>query len=167
MDPHEKMIKTDTADPKDRRIEKWAMRKAFDTPDDPYLPDEILWRQKEQFSDGVGYGWVDALRDAAEAEVSDQMFRTAESRFPYGTPTTKEGYRYRMIFEELFPSEACAQTVPFGKSIACSTERAMSWDESFSQRAEPSGRAAGVHDASYDETFVADDIIEPTPATTA
>jgi len=167
LDPNEKMIDLKPAEGKEKRMEKWAMRKAFDTPDDPYLPDDILWRQKEQFSDGVGYGWVDALKDAAEAEISDQMFRTAESRFPYGTPTTKEGYRYRMIFEELFPTEACAQTVPFGKSIACSTERAMSWDESFSLRADPSGRAAGVHDASYDETFVADDVIETTTTAAA
>jgi len=155
LNPEEKMIDTSTG-----RIEKWAMRKAFDTPDDPYLPEEILWRQKEQFSDGVGYGWVDSLKDAAEAEVSDAMFRSAKDRFPYGTPTTKEGYRYRMIFEEFYPSEACAKTVPFGKSVACSTERAMSWDESFSQRADPSGRAAGVHDAAYDVNFVADDNVK-------
>lgn len=88
------------------------------------------------------------------------MFRSAKDRFPYGTPTTKEGYRYRMIFEEFYPSEACAKTVPFGKSVACSTERAMSWDESFSQRADPSGRAAGVHDAAYDANFVADDNVK-------
>eukprot|EP00547_Thalassionema_nitzschioides_P000454 CAMPEP_0194204390 /NCGR_PEP_ID=MMETSP0156-20130528/3921_1 /TAXON_ID=33649 /ORGANISM="Thalassionema nitzschioides, Strain L26-B" /LENGTH=623 /DNA_ID=CAMNT_0038930387 /DNA_START=153 /DNA_END=2024 /DNA_ORIENTATION=- len=157
LDPNEKMIK-------DGRIEKWAMRKAFDTPDDPYLPDDILWRQKEQFSDGVGYGWVDSLRDAAEAEVTDAMFRSAKDRFPYGTPTTKEGYRYRMIFEEFYPSEAAAKTVPFGKSVACSTERAMSWDESFSLRADPSGRAAGVHDAAYDATFVADDNVKTSKA---
>jgi len=165
LDPNEKMIDI-KAKGEAKRMEKWAIRKAFDTPDDPYLPDDILWRQKEQFSDGVGYGWVDALKDAAEEEVTDQMFRTAESRFPYGTPTTKEGYRYRMIFEEIFPSEACAKTVPYGKSIACSTERAMSWDASFSQRADPSGRAAGVHDASYDEAFVADDVIETADTTT-
>ena len=100
---------------------------------------------------------MDGLKDAAESEVTDQMFLNAKARFPYGTPTTKEGYRYRMIFEEIFPTEAAARTVPFGKSIACSTERAMSWDESFSTRADPSGRAAGVHDASYSAKFVADD----------
>lgn len=161
IDPNEKMINAGPDVPKeDRRIEKWAMRKAFDTPEDPYLPDEILWRQKEQFSDGVGYGWVDALRDAGEAEVSDQMFKNAANKFPLNTPTTKEGYRYRMIFEELFPGQACAETVPGGKSVACSTERAMSWDESFAKRADPSGRAAGVHDSAYDETFEADDKVE-------
>lgn len=157
LNPEEKMIhaKPDTP-PDKKRIEKWAMRKAFDTPDDPYLPDDILWRQKEQFSDGVGYGWVDSLKDAAEAEVSDQMFASAINRFPHNTPTTKEGYRYRQIFEEFFPGEAAEKTVPGGKSIACSTERAMAWDASFASRADPSGRAAGVHDSAYDATFEAD-----------
>ncbi|GMH58996.1 hypothetical protein TL16_g02735 [Triparma laevis f. inornata] len=128
------------AKPEDKRIEKWAVRKAFDTPDDPYLPDEILWRQKEQFSDGVGYGWVDALKDAAEAEISDQvsviiygiqifdalltrrfappppqMFENAANRYEYNTPLTKEGFRYRQIFERLFPGKAAYETVPGGK----------------------------------------------------
>ena len=120
IDPEEKMIKKgpDVSE-EDTRIEKYLVRKAFDTPEDPYLPDEILWRQKEQFSDGVGYGWVDSLRDAAALEISDQMFTNAANRFPYNTPTTKEGYRYRMIFEELFPGQACAETVPGGKSSEC------------------------------------------------
>lgn len=161
INPEEKEIKTGKDVPKEaRKIEKWAMRKAFDTPEDPYLPDEILWRQKEQFSDGVGYGWVDSLKDIAAKEVSDQMFANAANRFPYNTPTTKEGYRYRMIFEEFYPGETNAKTVPGGKSIACSTERAMSWDASFATRADPSGRAAGVHDATYDNNFVADDKVE-------
>ena len=111
-------------------------------------------------SSGVGYGWVDSLKDIAEKEISDQMFASAANRFPYNTPTTKEGYRYRMIFEEFFPGEAAEQTVPGGKSIACSTERAMAWDASFSQRADPSGRAAGVHDSAYDEKFEADTKLE-------
>ncbi|KAI2502978.1 Glutamine amidotransferase domain [Fragilaria crotonensis] len=163
MSPEEKMIKVGPAYSKeDTRIEKWAIRKAFDTPDDPYLPHEILWRQKEQFSDGVGYGWVDHLKAVAEKEVSDQMFSSASNRFPHNTPTTKEGYRYRMIFEEIFPGDAAEKTVPGGKTIACSTERAMEWDESFASRADPSGRAAGVHDSAYDEEFVADDV--PAPA---
>ncbi|GMH60804.1 hypothetical protein TrLO_g13623 [Triparma laevis f. longispina] len=158
LDPEEKRIRTkNLAKPEDKRIEKWAVRKAFDTPDDPYLPDEILWRQKEQFSDGVGYGWVDALKDAAEAEISDQMFENAANRYEYNTPLTKEGFRYRQIFERLFPGKAAYETVPGGKSIACSTERAMSWDASFAGRADPSGRAAGVHDDAYDNSFVADD----------
>jgi len=157
LDPEEKMIRCGPhVPPKDRRIEKWVMRQAFDEPEDPYLPNEILWRQKEQFSDGVGYGWIDHLKAVAEKEVSDQMFASAANRFPHNTPTTKEGYRYRMIFEELFPGEAAAKTVPGGKSIACSTERAMKWDESFAKRADPSGRAAGVHELAYDDTFEAD-----------
>lgn len=161
LDPKEKMIHTGPGvPPEKKRIEKWAIRKAFDTPNDPYLPDEILWRQKEQFSDGVGYGWVDSLKDIAEKEISDQMYANAANRFPHNTPTTKEGYRYRMIFEEFFPGEAAERTVPGGKSIACSTERAMSWDASFSQRADPSGRAAGVHDSAYGAGFEADDQVD-------
>jgi len=161
LDPKEKLIvKGPNVSKEDTRIEKWSIRKAFDTPDDPYLPDEILWRQKEQFSDGVGYGWVDHLRDIADKEISDQMFANAANRFPHNTPTTKEGYRYRMMFESFYPGEAAEKTVPGGKSIACSTERAMKWDASFSLRADPSGRAAGVHDAAYNEKFEADTKIE-------
>lgn len=158
LDPEEKMIRKGPGISKeDTKIEKWALRKAFDTPDDPYLPDEILWRQKEQFSDGVGYGWVDHLKDISEKEISDQMFAGAKHRFPHNTPTTKEGYRYRKIFEEYFPGEAAEKTVPGGKSIACSTERAMNWDATFASRADPSGRSAGVHDSAYDGEFEADD----------
>jgi asparagine synthase (glutamine-hydrolysing) len=163
LDPEEKMVRLGPDVPKaDRRIEKWSIRKAFDTPEDPYLPDEILWRQKEQFSDGVGYGWVDSLKELGEKEISDNMFASAKNRFPHNSPTTKEGYRYRMIFEELFPGDAAAATVPGGKSIACSTERAMKWDESFSSRADPSGRSAGVHSSAYGDGFEADSkIVEP------
>lgn len=150
IDPQEKMIV------KGQRIEKYIIRKAFDTPEDPYLPPDILWRQKEQFSDGVGYGWVDSLKAIAEREVSDQMFMNAAKRYPHNTPTTKEGYRYRRIFEEYFPGEAAERTVPGGKTIACSTERAMNWDASFAARADPSGRAAGVHEDAYGDHFVAD-----------
>jgi len=157
LNPEEKMIRTGAnLSPEEVRHEKWVIRKAFDTPDDPYLPEEILWRQKEQFSDGVGYGWVDHLKDIAEKEISDLMFTQAKNRFPHNTPTTKEGYRYRMIFESMFPGEASERTVPGGKSIACSTERAMAWDESFASRADPSGRSAGVHESAYDVTFEAD-----------
>lgn len=137
-----------------RRIEKWILRKAFDDPADPYLPDKILWRQKEQFSDGVGYGWIDALRDHANAEVSDLMFAAAENRFPHNPPQTKEAYFYRSIFEHFYPSPSAAATVPGGPSIACSTPRAMEWDASFRGRADPSGRAvAAVHESAYVEGF--------------
>ncbi len=114
------------------------------------LPDEILWRQKEQFSDGVGYGWIDALKDHAESHVSDRELSEAAQRFPLNPPATKEQYLYRRIFERLFPSSAAAATVPGGPSIACSTPEALAWDESFSSMADPSGRAMrGVHQDSY------------------
>mmetsp|Transcript_14356 Transcript_14356/g.26091 ORF Transcript_14356/g.26091 Transcript_14356/m.26091 type:complete len:601 (-) Transcript_14356:344-2146(-) len=161
LDPKEKEIKKGPGISKeDTRIEKWAIRKAFDPPDDPYLPDEILWRQKEQFSDGVGYGWVDSLKDTADKEITDQQFASAANRYPHNTPTTKEGYRYRQIFEGFYPGEAAEKTVPGGKSIACSTERAMTWDSSFASRADPSGRSAGVHEDAYDEKFNADTKLE-------
>lgn len=158
MDPTEKMIHAGPGVSKeDKRIEKHALRAAFDTRDDPFLPDEILWRQKEQFSDGVGYGWVDALKETAEAAVSDMQMSQAENRWHYNTPTSKEAYHYREIYEEYFPGEPAAQTIMDGrKSVACSTERAMKWDASFEGRSDPSGRAAGVHEDAYDETFVAD-----------
>lgn len=126
------------------RIEKWILRKAFDN--GTTLPPEVLWRQKEQFGDGVGYSWIDSIRDFVDAEVSDQQLVTAEFRFPYNTPDTKEGYYYRSIFEAYFPQESAARCVPGGKSIACSTAEALEWDESFKTNADPSGRSMkGVH----------------------
>ena len=125
------------------KIEKHILREAFDGE----LPDEILWRQKEQFSDGVGYGWIDALRDTAHERVSDQQFADAAFRFPHNTPATKEAYWYRSMFEEIFPGEEAAKLVPGGPSIACSTPTAIRWDASFAHNADPSGRAvADVHD---------------------
>ncbi|MBA3487613.1 MAG: asparagine synthase B, partial [Lysobacter sp.] len=126
------------------RIEKAALREAFEG----YLPDEILWRQKEQFSDGVGYGWIDGLKAHAQAHVGDREFAAAASRFPVNPPQTREAYLYRRIFERVFPGAACAGTVPGGKSIACSSPAAIAWDASFADAADPSGRAIrGVHDA--------------------
>ncbi|QIL20280.1 asparagine synthase B [Thermomonas sp. HDW16] len=126
------------------KIEKSVLREAFEG----YLPQEILWRQKEQFSDGVGYGWIDGLKAQAEAQVSDADFAAASQRFPINAPQTKEAYFYRRIFEEIFPGEACANTVPGGKSIACSSPAAIAWDAAFATMADPSGRAvAGVHNA--------------------
>ena len=121
------------------KMEKWILRKAFDNGE--YLPAEVLWRQKEQFGDGVGYSWIDSIRDFVEEEVTDQQLATAEFRFPINTPDTKEGYYYRTIFESYFPQESAAQCVPGGKSIACSTVEALEWDESFKQNADPSGRS--------------------------
>ncbi|MDC0668288.1 asparagine synthase B [Nannocystis radixulma] len=126
------------------RIEKALLREAFAG----YLPDSILWRQKEQFSDGVGYGWIDGLKAHAEAHVSDREFAAAASRFPINPPQTKEAYFYRWIFERCFPGKACAESVPGGKSIACSSPAAIAWDAAFAAAADPSGRAvAGVHRA--------------------
>lgn len=132
----------------DGKMEKWILRKAFD--DNSYLPDEVLWRQKEQFGDGVGYSWIDSIRDFVEQQVSDQQLATAEFRFPINTPDTKEGYYYRSIFEQFFPQESAAKCVPGGKSIACSTVEALAWDESFSASADPSGRAMkSVHKGEF------------------
>lgn len=126
------------------RIEKAVLREAFQG----YLPDSILWRQKEQFSDGVGYGWIDGLKAHAEAQVSDRELAAADKRFPINPPQTKEGYYYRSLFEQFYPGQACAETVPGGKSIACSSPAAIAWDASFAAAADPSGRAvAGVHNA--------------------
>jgi asparagine synthase (glutamine-hydrolysing) len=128
------------------KIEKGILRKAFEG----YLPEEILWRQKEQFSDGVGYSWIDTLKAFVESQVTDQQMTTAEFRFPINTPDTKEGYYYRSIFEEFFPLESAARCVPSGKSVACSTPQALAWDESFNKMADPSGRAVqNVHNQSY------------------
>ncbi|HPG94431.1 MAG TPA: asparagine synthase B [Dokdonella sp.] len=124
------------------RIEKAVLREAFAGA----LPEAILWRQKEQFSDGVGYGWIDGLKAHAEAQVSDREFAAASKRFPLNPPATKEGYFYRSIFEQHFPGTACAETIPGGKSIACSSPAAIAWDPAFANAADPSGRAvAGVH----------------------
>jgi asparagine synthase (glutamine-hydrolysing) len=124
------------------RIEKAVLREAFAGA----LPPEILWRQKEQFSDGVGYGWIDGLKAHADARVGDARFAQAAQRFPVNPPQTKEAYWYRELFEREFPGEACARTVPGGKSIACSSPAALAWDPAFAAAADPSGRAvAGVH----------------------
>ena len=135
FDPARKMVG-------ERGIEKLPLREAFED----YLPEEIVWRQKEQFSDGVGYRWIDSLKAEAEARVSDALMANARYRFPFNTPTTKESYLYREIFESHFPGEAAARCVPGGPSIACSTPTAIAWDASFARNADPSGRAVlGVH----------------------
>ncbi|RFF31226.1 asparagine synthase B [Wenzhouxiangella sediminis] len=114
------------------------------------LPDEILWRQKEQFSDGVGYGWIDALKAFAEQQVSDRELAEAARRFPLNPPATKEACLYRRLFERHFPSPAAAATVPGGPSVACSTPEALAWDATLEKMADPSGRAMrGIHNESY------------------
>ncbi|CCN72002.1 asparagine synthase B [Vibrio nigripulchritudo] len=128
------------------KMEKHILRECFEH----YLPDSIAWRQKEQFSDGVGYSWIDSLKEVAEAKVTDQQMETAAYRFPYNTPSTKEGYVYREIFEELFPLESAAKCVPGGPSVACSSAKAIEWDESFQNCIDPSGRAVqAVHNDAY------------------
>ena len=97
----------------------------------PYLPQEVLFRQKEQFSDGVGYDWIDGLKAHAEHVVDDYMFSIRAERFPHNPPSTKEGYYARMIFEEAFPQETAAHTVPGGPSVACSTAKAVEWDAAW------------------------------------
>ena len=123
-------------------IEKWILREAFQD----MLPEEIAWRQKEQFSDGVGYSWIDTLKEMTAREVSDAQFAQAARRFPINTPATKEEYYYRSIFAECFPSDSAASCVPHEASVACSTAKALEWDEAFRNMNEPSGRAVkGVH----------------------
>jgi asparagine synthase (glutamine-hydrolysing) len=132
--------------PRPRPIEKWPLRKAFEE----YLPDEIVWRQKEQFSDGVGYGWIKALRETAERQVSDATLASAAERFPLKTPETKEAYLYRQLFEQHFPQATCAACVPWERSVACSTETALKWDAAFQRMVDPSGRAVlDVHEGAY------------------
>ncbi len=136
LNPAEKMARNG-------RIEKWVLRKAFEK----YLPENIVWRQKEQFSDGVGYGWIDTLKKIASDQVSDEMMANAKYRFPINTPMSKEEYVYRSIFTEHFPSDSAAACVPSVPSIACSTGEALAWDASFRSNADPSGRAVvSVHE---------------------
>lgn len=130
IDPAEKMITSE-------HIEKYIVRKAFDTPEDPYLPDNILWRQKEQFSDGVGYGWIDALKDNAELHVTDEMMKNPKPEWGTDIPDSKEAYWYRCMFDEHFPP-SCAETV-------------MRWTPTWSKQTDPSGRAIAIHVAKYEE----------------
>jgi asparagine synthase (glutamine-hydrolysing) len=131
---------------KDGRIEKHILRQAFEHK----LPKEVAWRQKEQFSDGVGYSWIDGLKEHAGKHVDDVQLANAKFRFPYNTPETKEAYFYRCFFEEFYPLPSAAETVPGGKSVACSTPEALAWDESLRGIIDPSGRAVrNVHASSY------------------
>lgn len=129
-------------------IEKKIVREAFAD----MLPESVAWRQKEQFSDGVGYSWIDTLKEVTAAAVSDDEMTHAAERFPINTPMNKEEYYYRSIFEEYFPSESAARSVPSVPSVACSTAEALAWDESFKNVNDPSGRAvAGVHEEAYEK----------------
>ena len=139
LNPEAKMCPGDT-------MEKRILREAFAD----LLPQEIAWRQKEQFSDGVGYSWIDTLKQITAQAVSDEQMAHAAERFPINPPRNKEEYYYRTIFEEHFPSESAARTVPSVPSVACSTAEALAWDQSFKNLNDPSGRAvAGVHEQAY------------------
>ncbi|MEO1032057.1 MAG: asparagine synthase B [Bacteroidota bacterium] len=139
INPQDKMITGE-------RMEKWVMRKAFED----MLPESVAWRQKEQFSDGVGYSWIDTLKAIVEKEISDEQMANAHFRFPIQTPQNKEEYYYRTIFEGHFPSDAAALSVPQEPSVACSTKIALEWDEAFKNMNDPSGRAvAKVHEDAY------------------
>ncbi|EGY29283.1 asparagine synthase [Candidatus Regiella insecticola 5.15] len=127
------------------KIEKQVLRESFSS----YLPASVAWRQKEQFSDGVGYSWIDSLKEIAEKQISDQDLAQAAVRFPINPPSSKEGYWYRTIFAELFPLESAAECVPGGPSVACSSATAIEWDESFKNKDDPSGRTVGVHQSAY------------------
>ena len=141
INPKDKMINGE-------RMEKWVVRKAFES----VLPESVAWRQKEQFSDGVGYSWIDTLKEVVDKEVSDEQLANAKFRYPIQTPTTKEEFYYRSIFEGHFPSDAAAWSVPQEPSVACSTKIALEWDEAFKNMNDPSGRAvANVHDDAYEK----------------
>ncbi len=130
----------------DGRMEKWVLRKAFED----YLPESVAWRQKEQFSDGVGYSWIDTLKQMVAEKVTDEQMVTAKFMFPINTPQSKEEYYYRTIFAEHFPSDSAARTVPSVPSVACSTPEALAWDASFKNMIDPSGRAVkSVHLEGY------------------
>lgn len=129
-----------------QRMEKWILRKAFED----LLPESIAWRQKEQFSDGVGYNWIDTLKKMTEEKVSDAEFARRENRFPVNPPKTKEEYYYREIYSRLFPSDSAARCVPHEAGVACSTAKALEWDAAWKNMDEPSGRSImGVHENAY------------------
>ena len=139
INPSDKMITSD-------RMEKWVIRKAFEQ----YLPESVAWRQKEQFSDGVGYDWIDTLKEVVEDNVSDEQMKNAHHKFSIQTPQNKEEFYYRSIFEEHYPSDTAALCVPSVPSVACSTPIALEWDEAFKNMNDPSGRAvAQIHDEAY------------------
>ena len=139
LNPQDKMVQNG-------RPEKWILRKTFED----ILPESIVWRQKEQFSDGVGYNWIDSLKKLVSEKVTDAQMNTAKFRFPVNPPLSKEEYYYRTIFNEHFPSDSAAACVPSVPSVACSTPEALAWDSSFSNINDPSGRAVKtVHKEGY------------------
>ncbi|QQX75919.1 MULTISPECIES: asparagine synthase B [Aequorivita] len=139
INPQDKMINGE-------RMEKWVLRKAFAD----MLPESVAWRQKEQFSDGVGYSWIDTLKEMVNEKVTDEQLANAKYKFPIQTPTSKEEFYYRSIFAEHFPSDTAALSVPSVPSVACSSPIALEWDASFKNMNDPSGRAVkNVHTDAY------------------
>tara|TARA_R110000823_G_scaffold315579_1_gene448299 strand:+ start:85154 stop:86821 length:1668 start_codon:yes stop_codon:yes gene_type:complete len=139
INPQDKMINGE-------RMEKWVLRKAFED----MLPESVAWRQKEQFSDGVGYSWIDTLKEMVNEKVTDEQLANAKYKFPLQTPTSKEEFYYRSIFAEHFPSDTAALSVPSVPSVACSSPIALQWDASFKNMNDPSGRAVkNVHTDAY------------------
>ena len=138
VNPSDKMISED-------KMEKWILRKAFED----LLPDEIVWRQKEQFSDGVGYNWIDKLKELVNEKVSDDLFEKTKEKFPINPPLNKEEFYYRSIFKSLFHSDTAAMSVPSEPSVACSSKAALEWDASFLGKNDPSGRAINNHENNY------------------
>ncbi|WP_181308553.1 asparagine synthase B [Rufibacter sp. XAAS-G3-1] len=146
LNPQDKMINGE-------RMEKWVLRKAFED----YLPASVAWRQKEQFSDGVGYNWIDTLKEMVNTKVSDEQLAHASEHFPIQPPSSKEEFYYRSIFAKHFPSDAAALSVPSVPSVACSTPIALEWDASFKNLNDPSGRAvANVHADAYQKAELAE-----------
>ncbi|HEY6951297.1 MAG TPA: asparagine synthase B [Bacteroidota bacterium] len=139
LNPEDKLIR-------EGRMEKWVLRKTFED----YLPPRVAWRQKEQFSDGVGYGWIDTLKALTAGQVSDEQMTNAKFRFPINPPLSKEEYFYRTIFHDHFPSDSAAACVPSVPSVACSSPEALAWDAAFQNTNDPSGRAVkNVHQDAY------------------
>ncbi len=139
INPQDKMINGE-------RMEKWVLRKAFED----MLPASVAWRQKEQFSDGVGYSWIDTLKEMVNEQVTDEQLANAKYKFPLQTPSSKEEFYYRSIFAEHFPSDTAALSVPSVPSVACSSPIALEWDASFKNMNDPSGRAVkNVHEDAY------------------
>jgi len=139
LNPKDKMIT-------EGKMEKQILREAFSD----MLPDEIVWRQKEQFSDGVGYSWIDGIRDYAKSQVSEKQMGQAARRYPFNTPATEEAYLFRRLFEKHYPLASAAECVPGGPSVACSTPEAVLWDKSLQELDDPSGRAVrSVHQKAY------------------
>ena len=138
LNPSDKMIS-------EGKMEKWILRKAFED----LLPKEILWRQKEQFSDGVGYNWIDKLKELVNDKVSDDLFEKSKEKFQINPPLNKEEFYYRTIFKSIFPSDTAALSVPSEPSVACSSKAALNWDASFLGKNDPSGRAINNHENNY------------------